>query len=123
MTKDVPVSVSAPDHPVCRGVKSMHFASEEFYRRILFDESAGKITPILTVGPTAEKPSDEVVAWAFERASGGRSFFCTGPHFLSSFDNEDFRRLIMNAILWVADKEVPQDGVHGGAAEKKENSR
>ncbi|MEI8374171.1 MAG: ThuA domain-containing protein [Planctomycetota bacterium] len=113
MTDDLELLVAAPGHPISRDVKPMRFDREEFYRRILFDESAGKITPILTVGSKTEKPAEQVVAWAFERPGGGRAFCCTGPHFYASFKNDNFRKLILNAVLWAARHEVPQDGVRG----------
>ena len=109
MENDLGLSIVTPEHSICRGVKPMRFAREEFYRRILFDESAGKVTPILTASSPVGKPADQVVAWAFERTGGGRTFSCTGPHFHDSFQNDDFRRLIMNAIRWVANKENPNE--------------
>jgi type 1 glutamine amidotransferase len=105
MESDPGLSIVTPEHPICLGVKPMRFAREEFYRRILFDESAGKVTPILAAGSPVGKPADQVVAWTFQRTGGGRTFCCTGPHFHDSFQNDDFRRLIMNAIRWIANKE------------------
>ena len=107
MADDLELSIAAPDHPICRGVKPIKFAREEFYRRVLFDESSGKVTPILKASPAVGKPDDQVVAWAFERRDGGRTFCCTGPHFHESFQNADFRRLLINAILWIAGKGDP----------------
>jgi len=100
MAANVTAAVAAPGHPVCRGVKNMTFPREEFYRRVLFAKSAGKLTPILEAQPAVGEPGDQVVAWALERPGGGRAFCCTGPHFHSSFQNADFRRLTLNAILW-----------------------
>ena len=109
MESDPGLSIVTPEHPICLGVKPMRFEREEFYRRILFDESAGKVTPILTASSPVGKPADQVVAWAFERTGGGRTFCSTGPHFHDSFQNDDFRRLIMNAIRWIANKENPNE--------------
>jgi type 1 glutamine amidotransferase len=109
MESDPGLSIVTPEHPICLGVKPMRFAREEFYRRILFDESAGKVTPILAAGSPVGKPADQVVAWTFQRTGGGRTFCCTGPHFHDSFQNDDFRRLIMNAIRWIANKENPNE--------------
>lgn len=105
MANGLELSIAAPDHPVCRGVKPITFPREEFYRRILFDESAGKVTPILKVVPAAGSPADQVVAWTFERRGGGRTFCCTGPHFHESFQSADFHRLILNAMRWITCKE------------------
>ena len=53
---------------------------------------------------------EEVLAWAFERADGGRSFGFTGAHFHRNWGDENFRRLVVNAILWTAKVEVPPNG-------------
>jgi hypothetical protein len=50
------------------------------------------------------------VAWAFDRADGGRSFGFTGAHFHRNWGDENFRRLVVNAILWSAKVDVPADG-------------
>jgi type 1 glutamine amidotransferase len=51
------------------------------------------------------------VAWARERADGGRGFGFTGAHFHDNWANDDFRKLVLNAILWVARVDVPENGV------------
>jgi hypothetical protein len=50
------------------------------------------------------------VAWAFDRDHDGRSFGFTGAHFHRNWGNPDFRRLVVNAILWTAHVDVPPDG-------------
>jgi hypothetical protein len=54
---------------------------------------------------------EETLMWAYERAGGGRSFGFTGGHFHENWGNESFRKLVLNAMLWIANVEVPQDGV------------
>ena len=56
------------------------------------------------------KGRKEIVAWAFERPSGGRSFGFTGGHTHKNWANDDFHRLVVNAILWSAGVEIPSDG-------------
>ena len=60
--------------------------------------------------PNAYRYRNEVVAWAFNREDGGRSFGFTGGHTHTNWANDDFRRLVVNAILWTAKVEVPKDG-------------
>ena len=62
--------------------------------------------------PDAKKHAGrkEIVAWTFERPDGGRSFGFTGGHTHKNWGNEDFRRLVVNAILWSAGVEVPEGG-------------
>jgi hypothetical protein len=51
------------------------------------------------------------VAWAAERPDGGRGFGFTGGHFHKNWGDDNFRKVMLNAILWVAKAEVPPDGV------------
>jgi type 1 glutamine amidotransferase len=51
------------------------------------------------------------VAWAAERANGGRGFGFTGGHFHKNWSNDPFRKVVLNAILWVAHADVPPGGV------------
>lgn len=50
------------------------------------------------------------VAWAFERSGGGRSVVYSGAHYLAAFDAPGVRRLLLNAVLWTAGLDVPEEG-------------
>src|SRR5438132_5691774 len=52
----------------------------------------------------------ETLAWAFERKDGGRGFGFTGAHFHRNWADENFRRVVVNAILWCAKVDVPEGG-------------
>jgi len=52
-----------------------------------------------------------VVAWARERADGGRGFSTTCGHFYDNWDHGEFRKLILNGLAWTAKVEVPPGGV------------
>jgi trehalose utilization protein len=49
--------------------------------------------------------------WVAERAGGGRGFGFTGGHFHKNWAQDDFRKVVFNAILWIAKADVPADGV------------
>jgi type 1 glutamine amidotransferase len=108
-----------PDHPITRGVKSFTL-KDEWYFNIRFKPELEGVTPILKATPPdrvrgtkaaqEHKGREEILAWAFNRANGGRSFGFTGAHFHSNWGDENFRRLVVNAILWTAKLEVPRDG-------------
>ena len=49
--------------------------------------------------------------WSVERPDGGRGFGFTGGHFHKNWGNADFRRTILNALLWVTKMDVPAAGV------------
>jgi hypothetical protein len=53
----------------------------------------------------------EHVAWAYERPDGGRGFGCTGGHSHWAYAQNDFRKLMLNAVCWIAKVEVPPEGV------------
>ncbi len=108
-----------PDHPITRGVEPFSI-QDEWYYNIRFEPDMKGITPILKATPPdntrgtpeAKKHSgrEEVLAWAFERANGGRSFGFTGAHFHKNWGDPNFRRLVVNAILWTAKIEAPKGG-------------
>jgi type 1 glutamine amidotransferase len=108
-----------PKHPITRGVKPFKIR-DEWYFNIRFKPESKDVTPILQATPPdgvrrtdaarEHKGRSEIVAWAFERGDGGRSFGFTGGHTHKNWANEDFRRLVVNAILWSAGLEVPEGG-------------
>jgi hypothetical protein len=53
----------------------------------------------------------EHVAWATERPDGGRGFGFTGGHVHWNWGHDDFRKLVLNAIVWCAKADVPENGV------------
>ncbi len=80
----------------------------------------------------------QVVMWAYQRPGmdermrkryglvlepPGRGFGFTGGHYHNNWANENFRRLVLNAILWIAHADVPENGVQSTltAADLKEN--
>ncbi len=120
---------SLPEHPITRGVKPFAI-SDEWYFNIRFRPEMKGVTPILVAKPDDEtrqgtsssprgpykhiveaKGRDEVLAWAVERPDGGRGFGFTGGHDHKNWGNPNFRKLVLNAILWIAKVEVPSSGV------------
>jgi len=107
---DVEVTQAAPRHPISRGWKSFS-GRDEWYYKIRFRPDDPRVTPILTAMLPKDAPSRETIAWATERADGGRAFGFTGGHFHSNWGWPDFRRMVLNAIVWSAGVEVPSSGV------------
>jgi type 1 glutamine amidotransferase len=110
---------SLPEHPITRGVKPFSIR-DEWYFNIRFAPESKRVTPILKATPPdsvrrteaakMHPGREEIVAWAFERDNKGRSFGFTGGHTHKNWGDENFRRLVTNAILWTAKLEVPRDG-------------
>jgi hypothetical protein len=121
---------SLPHHPIARGVNPFTIL-DEWYFNMRFVENQKGITPILVAVPDASTTSrpdghhsgnptvraavargePQTVAWAYERPGGGRGFGFTGAHFHSNWGHDDFRKLVLNAVLWLAKMEVPTNGV------------
>lgn len=97
---------ATPDHPICRGLTRFELR-DEFYFNMRFRQSDPRRRNILKFG----QDDASVVAWAVERADGGRGFAYTGGHFHKNWANDNVRRMALNALLWTARIEVPADGV------------
>ncbi len=123
-----------PDHPIANGVKPFRVDDEWYYHMRFVPEMKG-VTPILsdlppastlrradgarsgnpTVRQAVAAGKSQVVAWAYDRPAGGRGFGFTGAHNHVSWQDENFRKVVLNAILWTANVEVPKEGCPSAA--------
>jgi type 1 glutamine amidotransferase len=108
-TATATVKPGSPEHPICRGLKPFELR-EEFYYNIRFKEKDARLKPIL-IAPIPGVAKEQTVAWAVERKDGGRGFSFTGGHFFDNWYVQDFRKMVLNAIVWTARAEVPKEGV------------
>jgi type 1 glutamine amidotransferase len=127
-----PPILTLPDHPVTRGVKPFSTLDEWYFNMRWTPDATlkARITPILVATPSDEVrkgpyvsprgPYDHIIAdsgkaetmmWVMERPDGGRSFGFTGGHSHSHWGDPNQRRVMLNALLWIAKVEVPAGGV------------
>jgi len=117
-----------PKHPITRGVKPFEL-DDEWYYHMRFRENMQGVTPVLSAIPPestrqrkdgahsgnptvrARKGMSEHVGWAYERPDGGRGFGFTGGHWHHNWAQNDFRKLVLNGLVWIAGVEVPANGV------------
>ena len=117
-----------PQHPVTRGVKPFRI-HDEWYYHMRFRENMEGVTPILSAvppdstrkhadGPHSGNPAvrarmgmAEDVGWACQRPDGARGFGFTGGHVHWNWAQNDFRKVVLNAIVWIARLDVPAGGV------------
>lgn len=119
---DTELSLPSPRHAISRGVKPFRL-KEEFYYNLRFSSSDKALTPLLEVPAlSGREPDGRWVAWAREREDGGRGFGTTCGHFYDNWKNDDFRRLVLNALVWSAHIEVPAMGVESTYREHDEIS-
>ncbi|WP_437186974.1 PVC-type heme-binding CxxCH protein [Planctomicrobium sp. SH668] len=130
-----------PDHPISRGVRPFEINDEWYYHMRFVPEMKG-VTPILTAlppreslnredGPHSNNPAvreavlvreePQHMGWAYDREDGkGRGFGFTGGHNHVNWQHDDFRKVVLNAILWTAHGEVPENGVESPSLSKEE---
>ncbi|MDP7277626.1 MAG: ThuA domain-containing protein [Planctomycetaceae bacterium] len=119
-----------PRHGITRGVKPFSIR-DEWYYHMRFRPKMKGVTPILTDLPpkeTLKRPDGphsgnkfvrqaiaekqaQHMAWACVRPDGGRGFGFTGGHNHWNWGHDQFRKLVLNAIVWTAKLEVPPQGV------------
>ena len=119
-----------PDHPIANGLTPFSL-NDEWYYHMRFVPDLKGVTPILSAVPgleTLKRPDgdrsgnptvrkavangeSQHVAWAYQRPDGkGRGFGFTGAHNHKSWQNNNFRTVVLNAILWTAHVDVPETG-------------
>ncbi|MEM7476544.1 MAG: ThuA domain-containing protein [Planctomycetota bacterium] len=134
-----------PEHPITQGVKPFKVKDEWYFNMRFVADLPGdqpaevdgmKFTPILVASPSddvrdgpyvypkgpykhiqANAARGEAMMWAVERKDGGRGFGFTGGHYHDNWANDDYRKVVLNAFLWVAKAEVPASGVQSSLAE------
>ena len=108
-TYESPAKLGDAAHPILRGVKPFSL-KEEFYYNIRFRPDDPRVKPIVLTRPPGEQ-RDHTVGWALERQDGGRGFGFTGGHYFDNWRKPDYRKLLLNAIVWAAGADVPEGGV------------
>ena len=116
---------SLPKHAITRGVKPFTINDEWYYNMRWTGggtdvTDAKGVTPILqAVPPDATRRTEdakrypgrlETLAWAYETPGASRGFGFTGGHRHANWADENFRRTVVNAILWSAKVDIPEGG-------------
>jgi type 1 glutamine amidotransferase len=124
-----PEFATLPEHPVTRGVKP--FAThDEWYFNMRWVPGEKGVTPILVATPSdkvrngpyvypqgpyehiqAAKGRAETMMWVHERENGGRGFGFTGGHTHKNWTDPNQRRVLLNAVVWIAGMDVPANGI------------
>jgi len=126
-----------PEHPVARGLKPFQIR-DEWYFHMRFAPDMKGVTPILSAiapkstmdrhdGPHEGNPAvreavahgePQTMAWAYERPDGGRGFGFTGAHYHKNWADDNFRKTMLNGLLWIAKVEIPPNGVESTVSEE-----
>ncbi|WP_353566694.1 ThuA domain-containing protein [Haloferula sargassicola] len=116
-----------PDHPIARGLSESFEGFDEFYYNMRFQEDRGAVLDLVTAVPTRERirhyinmwnwrgaegmGKEQTLMWGVQRDDGGRGVGFVGGHYHKNWAIDDFRTLVLNAIVWTAGMEVPEGGV------------
>ncbi|TVP76478.1 MAG: hypothetical protein EA353_12025 [Puniceicoccaceae bacterium] len=114
------------DHPVTSGVRMEPVVDEWYYHLQLSDA----VIPVLQGHPPPDSLGDDgprsgnpyvrraladgvpqTLGWVHTTDSGARTFGFTGGHYHVNWNDDGFRRLVLNAIVWTAQKPLPEDGI------------
>jgi len=107
-------------HPILSGLQPFKL-KDEYYFNIRFQDHDNRLKLIAEV-PELEglEGNGNAVAWAVERQDGGRGFSTTMGHFFSNWENANFRKMILNGIVWASGADVPEGGVEAKYFEDEE---
>jgi type 1 glutamine amidotransferase len=125
-----------PNHPIARGVKPFS-NKDEWYFNMRWREDKKGVTPILVATPSdavrngpyvspkgpyehivKASGREETMMWAYERPNGGRGFGFTGGHTHANWGDPNQRKVVLNALLWIAKADVPATGIESQVTEE-----
>jgi type 1 glutamine amidotransferase len=101
-----------PRHSILTGVGDIKVHDEIYYA---LDRVPG-IQPLFTARIDGK---DEMAAWSWERSDHGRSFGFVGLHFHSNWQLPDYRRFVVQGVLWSLNLPIPEKGVNADIDSKK----
>jgi len=125
-----------PKHAICNGVKPFA-VRDEWYIHMRFRDKMDGVTPLLSADP-GEKvrkgpyvypkgpykhieatTGPEHTMWCTERKDGGRGVGFTGGHFHKNWGDDNYRKIVLNALLWICKIDVPKDGVESKVTDEE----
>lgn len=101
------LSLPTPEHPIARGLAPFR-VHDEFYFQLKQPPSG---TPPVPIVAALIEDQPQMVAWAWERGDGGRSFGFSGLHFHANWQRVPYRRLVAQGVLWTLGVDIPPEGV------------
>ncbi|MFT5108616.1 MAG: hypothetical protein ACI9UA_004260, partial [Pseudoalteromonas tetraodonis] len=131
-----------PEHEAANGVKSFK-ADDEWYFHMRFREGMNGVTPILsaTAPPETMQRGDgahsgnpavrkavaakqpQHVAWAYQRGkdyNDGRGFGFTGLHYHWNWQDDSFRKTVLNGVAYTLKLPIPKNGVESKQPTREE---
>jgi putative membrane-bound dehydrogenase-like protein len=116
-------------HPISSGIDKPIIAHDEFYYNMRFPskdqchdcyplvQSSLKEENITRYNNLWTKSGDDKIGqkatlmWCRDPKTAGRGVGFTGGHYHHNWAIDDFRKVVLNAIAWIAHTEIPKNGV------------
>ena len=107
---------SGKKHPVMRGVGPWTYKDEIFSRFLVVPQDPHRTDLLMGEAPKTNqgKVAPRCITWAYED-SLSRGLIYGGMDYHSALLNDDYRRFLLNSIMWAAGIEVPKEGVKSNA--------
>lgn len=124
-----PIFKAFPNHAVANGVGPFALEDEWYFNmrwrpdgkglvHLLVDKPSHDVRDGPYVHPRGpydhivnDSGREETMMWLYERPDGGRGFGFTGGHKHINWYDDNQRKIVLNALLWVTGMEVPAGGV------------
>ncbi|MGJ8673484.1 ThuA domain-containing protein [Rubritalea sp.] len=130
-------------HPINNGVES-YTSHDEWYFNIDFEKEVilgaddlvqsgevysvmrgekkdlAKVKKVQKLLKGSEDDSVLTVFWAKESTDGGRGVGVTGAHYHKNWAHDEFRKQVLNGIIWCAQLPVPAEGVESPSITEEE---
>jgi hypothetical protein len=107
---------SGKKHPIMRGVGKWTYKDEIFSRFMVIPQDPHRTDLLMGEAPKTNqgKITPRCITWAYED-SLSRGLIWGGMDYHSALLNDNYRRFLLNAIVWAAGIDVPKDGVKSDA--------
>ena len=123
-------------HAVARGVELPLKVYDELYFNMNFKEGCSDCYPLATAIPTAENMirygsfkfwsqsaadqlgKEQALIWCHDSKTAGRGAGFVGGHYHNNWAVDNYRKLVLNTIAWVAGVDIPSEGIKSAKVTK-----
>lgn len=107
---------SGKKHPIMRGVGPWTYKDEIFSRFMVIPEDPHRTDLLMGGAPKTNQGAiaPRCITWAYEDGKA-RGLIYGGMDYHSALLNDNYRRFLLNAIVWAAGIDVPKEGVKSSA--------
>lgn len=107
---------SGQQHPIMRGVGQWTYKDEIFSRFMVIPQDPHRTDLLMGDAPKTNQGNitSRCITWAYEEGKS-RGLIYGGMDYHSALLNDNYRRFLLNAIVWAAGIDVPKEGVKSDA--------